>query len=315
MRKTLYLHIGMHKTGTTALQSFFSANQNDLADEVCYPAAGNNGISHGSLSNSMKGALWEEKFEEMQRMMGRIENTHYTQVSASERQEILTKLSHEIAASRARRVLLSSEGFFEWIPPAELRGQFDWFEGEIKVVLYLRRQDSWIKSVYNQVVKDEYIRYYGSPKSLPQIGLMDISGYLDNLSIAFGKSSVFLRLWYPNLDVVSDFFENILNLDLRKRTGIISWTNRENRSLPDLLLPLQRLGNRFSFLYSLSRRLARSSFLLELLESVPPYRSFWGEFDFASVYRESNKRIMRDYPSIRVGTPENELRYFCFDDL
>ena len=41
MKKKLYLHIGMGKTGTTALQHFFWDNRDILAAKgICYPKVG-----------------------------------------------------------------------------------------------------------------------------------------------------------------------------------------------------------------------------------------------------------------------------------
>ena len=51
MKKKLYLHIGMGKTGTTALQHFFWENRKALAaHDICYPELGVQSSAHHLLS-------------------------------------------------------------------------------------------------------------------------------------------------------------------------------------------------------------------------------------------------------------------------
>ncbi len=51
MKKKLYLHIGMGKTGTTALQHFFWENRKALASrDICYPNLGVQSEAHHLLS-------------------------------------------------------------------------------------------------------------------------------------------------------------------------------------------------------------------------------------------------------------------------
>ncbi len=51
MKKKLYLHIGMGKTGTTALQNFFWENRKALAShDICYPKRGTMANAHHLLS-------------------------------------------------------------------------------------------------------------------------------------------------------------------------------------------------------------------------------------------------------------------------
>ncbi len=50
-KKTLYLHIGMGKTGTTALQVFFSGNRKAMEEQgVAYPSLGEIEGAHHLLS-------------------------------------------------------------------------------------------------------------------------------------------------------------------------------------------------------------------------------------------------------------------------
>lgn len=131
---TLVMHIGLHKTGTTYMQNLFSAHRHDLLRAgLLYPSTGVASISssatregaqsgHGLLTRSSNGT-----------------------------KQLVAQLMDEIPRS-ATTVLLSSENFtLRDRPPEQHIQKFAAF-GTIKVVLVLRRQDSWIESYYKQVI-------------------------------------------------------------------------------------------------------------------------------------------------------------------
>jgi hypothetical protein len=311
--KTLYLHIGIHKTGTTSIQRFFTEHAKAFEDVLHYPQAGNNGISHGALSNALKSGKWEESYRAMLEKMGAVKESHYTEISHADKRALLDNLRDEINGSKSNSILLSSEGFYEWISPEELKRAFDWFAGEIKVVVYLRRQDDWLMSVYNQMVKDEKMRYFGAANKIPQLSLINFHDYLEELSACFGQQSLIVRLWYPGVDVIHDFLANVLRLDSRFVSKFAGKSVRENVSVPAQLIPLLRLGNRFSYLHSLMRWIARSPILVAMLKKIlPAYVPSFG-LNIADTFRISNRRIVEKFPELRNGCSEQVVSYFEFN--
>lgn len=131
-RKKLLIHVGMGKTGTTALQEFFWANRNLLAEKgVCYPKVGVVSGAHHLLSPHVPPFLAD---------MG-------TYLKPEE-------WAPAIAAEDSETVLLSSE-LMAWAAP-ELVQEFcaslqRWFD--LRILFYFRRQDSQIMAAYNQQVK------------------------------------------------------------------------------------------------------------------------------------------------------------------
>ena len=125
MKKKLYLHIGMGKTGTTALQNFFWENRKVLArHDLCYP-------KHGLMSNAHLLSPHVPRFLE----------DEWSFQSVDEWAPVLLK-------SRQNRILLSSE-LMAWADEAVARkfcaqvsAHFDLY-----VVAYLRRQDNIIMAI------------------------------------------------------------------------------------------------------------------------------------------------------------------------
>ncbi|MFV8818294.1 sulfotransferase [Haliea sp. E17] len=130
--KKLYLHIGMGKTGTTALQDFFWDNRTQLAtSDICYPEFGIQSNAHHLLSPHIPRFLegvWDFKS--------------------------VDQWAPRLAQVAQDNILLSSE-LMAWGTEEEVRnycaGAVAWFD--VNVVIYLRRQDNIIMASYNQQIK------------------------------------------------------------------------------------------------------------------------------------------------------------------
>ena len=137
--KTIYLHIGRGKTGTTALQKFLSDSRAALLSTgMDYLLAGDRGagVGHQEFAKSF------------------ITDMPSVMIPASNPTEILKVTAAEICASEAENILISSENF----PLADLDLLRDWFDALpiptwIKVIFFVRSQDELAESEYNQMVK------------------------------------------------------------------------------------------------------------------------------------------------------------------
>ena len=132
MKKKLYLHIGMGKTGTTALQNFFAENREALSGlGICYPERGTMSNAHHLLSPHIPRFLEDQwEFEEVDQW------------------------APDLAEREEGSILLSSE-LMAWAEEAKARkfcAQVSaWFD--VYVIVYLRRQDNIIMASYNQQIK------------------------------------------------------------------------------------------------------------------------------------------------------------------
>tara|TARA_R110002110_G_scaffold3754_1_gene19523 strand:- start:51050 stop:52003 length:954 start_codon:yes stop_codon:yes gene_type:complete len=137
---TLYLHIGTHKTGSTATQNYLYQHRDELISRgILYPSAGLEGTAHHRL-------CWA---------CGQGDHTADPGLVISACQSIAAE-----AEQAEADVILSSEEF-EYLQDLEhlevLQEYFD-----VKVVLYVRKQDHYLESKYNQQVRSYRTRYSGS---------------------------------------------------------------------------------------------------------------------------------------------------------
>jgi hypothetical protein len=123
----LVLHIGTHKTGTSALQSF-SQRRVDLLREkgVRYLRSG---LAKGNAHHDLSWALRARKGVTM---------------------KVWEDLRAELAQDRAPIDLISTEAFW-FTDPAAVREQLG-DARDVRVVMYLRRQDKYLQSLYKQTV-------------------------------------------------------------------------------------------------------------------------------------------------------------------
>lgn len=213
----IYLHIGSHKTGTTSIQKTLYRHAGQLRD-LGYDTV----LDESKRIEGPDNLGWAFK-NNIGKVEEFVENGAYINESfyrALERYD-----------SRCESLVLSSEEFsfvFSKSRLVELReGLREKFD-EIKIVVYLRRQDKHLASHHQQACRAPggASEIYGnSPVAMP-IYKDKFDVYLDyNKRIGlwgdvFGDKNIALRIFEPTRliggDVVTDFFDSIeidLNID------------------------------------------------------------------------------------------------------
>jgi hypothetical protein len=131
--RTLYLHIGAHKTGSSAIQSFLSANSAALAARgVAYPFPGSDAGATITTGNAAR-------------------LNKYLLGNGQDFEGYLAGIRE--AARHCHSVVLSNEQLFFTSRgrEAEIAGLFA--DYSLRIIVYLRRQDDWIESLCNQTIK------------------------------------------------------------------------------------------------------------------------------------------------------------------
>lgn len=194
--KTLYLHIGIHKTGTTALQNALRKNDKTLLrNNIIFPRKGCVGKSnHSHLA-------WEQyKKEAFDPARGGIA-------------DVVT----EIASSECSTAILSGEDFEFFFDNKHIEA----FHSAVKdhfnvfVVVYLRRQDNVLRSEFIQWVKTGYVdsdfdlfcKFFSTHSRFFYHNLVD------RWAKVFGKEKMIVRVYekerLKNRNIVHDFLHAI----------------------------------------------------------------------------------------------------------
>jgi hypothetical protein len=204
MPRTIFLHIGSHKTGTTSIQNFLADNRELLAKR-----------GYGVLGKS-------NSEDETSPAMGRIGRRK-------------SGLAAILAGQTADIVIGSSEGF-SYLNDAKEIGEFaDLLRphfSTIKIITYLRRQDQLAVSHHQEGANPQHkpaVRLHGySPTALPtrsdlQHRYLDYATRIGLWADIFGDDAMIVRVYDRKVlksgDSVADFLEvvGLGDLDISTR--------------------------------------------------------------------------------------------------
>lgn len=191
MSKTLYLHIGMGRCGSSAIQHFAAQNRDELLQRgVCYPDGKDFGFDVAAAGNGLPIARHE---------------------TASKALPAIRKF---ILESAAERFLLSSEHLY---PSSvanfeQIKREFSDNSIQVRCIAYVREQREWMISRYAQALKskrwkiqlEDYLRSQYNNSNL------DYTKRFSGLSQVFGDDLIihlFRRDTLTGGDVRSDLFD------------------------------------------------------------------------------------------------------------
>lgn len=206
--KTVYLHIGYFKTGTTALQHFMWHNREALGKRgFLYSQAGcmeEQGhlqlVSSIFKSHGLNIPVWLDKVPKPRAVW----RAFHSEVEESGCEEVIVSNEHlcSFCQSPAAEPLID-----------ELAGHLEGYK--VKVIAYLRRVDGYLLSWHNQIMK-----MGNCTTPLPHYAKTLLEGrnhhlfhgrILDLFAERFGRDNVDVRLydrkWLKGGDVVEDFLE------------------------------------------------------------------------------------------------------------
>lgn len=145
-RKTVLVHIGMHKTGSTSIQEFLKNNRELLRSKnILYPDTDGGAAHHMIASLCFADKSSRKAFPGHAQKRFHIEDTWKTHMRAR---------IEEIMSAPQDTVLLSSERF-EFSAPDQLARLFP--DATMRIIVFLRRQDERLESRFNQNLKRRLI--------------------------------------------------------------------------------------------------------------------------------------------------------------
>lgn len=190
-KKTLILHVGIDKTGSTALQRFFRDNESELAQRgLLYLKKG-------------RGGSW---------------NHHkiFSQTNSDD-YDSWSDLVTELFEAPQHTGLISFEGFYHFKEDQLLRIARYLSDVDVRVVIYLRRQSDMVRSGVAQRIKQGSNHLPLAAYDAEQLALIaqDYRPVLNRFSKVFGNENIVVRRYEH-----SRWPENSLFLDCLSAIGI-----------------------------------------------------------------------------------------------
>lgn len=297
--KTLYLHIGTPKTATTSIQTFCWDNREVLEKQrYCYP-------------------LFEYRFANVQKyrnahfLVGRIKDEDGKRQYNKEQEIVKEGIGQILELFKTYdNVILSDEGiwnrgFFEdthcW---ERLKVGFKEKAITVKVIVYLRRQDDFLFSWWNQQVKEgmlgsSVLSWEEVVEKLPYIQL-DYYNILTKISGYVGAENITVRIFdkghFAGGSIYTDFMEAV-HLELTDEYRINSPMN--NPSLTKNNIEIKRILNTMPNLNKQNNDYFRKV-VTQLSEEKPEEdrSSMFSEEEnkrFLEQFREGNAKIVKEY--------------------
>ncbi len=251
MKKTVYIHIGTHKTGTTAIQKFSAENSTELLElGIDYPTISRpaiNKVSSGHhllpwyiINHPVPGNFYGE-YEE-------------------KREFLFPELVLYINSSAYNHIVLSSEEFDRLSEEQIIKLKEYFTDFDIKIIVYLLIKDSYVESMYQTDVifnnqKNNIIEYM---KTMPMP--LDYYKFIKRWQNAFGIENVDINFYCKKAllseNIVFDFYSKI-GIDVK---DIIV---KDKNSNVNASLPFQYVA-----LISMLRRMEASDEIVKIIKRL-----------------------------------------------
>lgn len=212
--KTLYLHIGTPKTGTSSIQEFMCQNREVLKKHgYCYPELlrRDPGTSMNRNGHFLVHVVYSE------------DGTRDKALEEEIKQEGLEQVAE--CFKQVDNVVLSDEGIWRRLPGhayakvlPDLKEEADRRGYQVKIIVYLRRQDEYLISNWNQMVKHRMRSTLTADERIWHVvnkepGVVKYATQLDSMAKIFGKENLIVRRFdsgdWVNGDIIEDFMNCI----------------------------------------------------------------------------------------------------------
>lgn len=292
MKPTIYFHIGLHKTGTSAIQAFCALNADTLLQHNLYypdfPTATQ--AYQSSCGNGLRFCAWYERYD------------------VNRKDQAMC----EILSQNQQNIILSSE-FFCHNTAQNWRDLLS-DDYNIKIIVYLRNQPDQISSLLLQGIKNhKVVDIDKTVDSLIHNQITNFQTYLDMLSEVVGKENLLIRIYEKQQFNGGNIFADFLSVFGLELTSEYKMPDKViNPSLSPDYAEIKRLCNKLPF----DERLIRDTFLEGLWKlsvddtSGLPFTSenilpTGKREEITKLLAESNEAVARQY----LGREDGRLFY------
>lgn len=215
--KTLYLHIGTSKTGTTTIQTYCGINREQLRSKgVLFPIMP---YHYDRITKNRNGHFLYAMIYE-----------NGVRNKEKEKQVLKQELDYIVDCFKDYDNILLSEESIWWATATRRKGLWKYLQEhsqqnnyQVKIIVYLRRQDQFMMSRYNQIIKTDTgggtQRFYEFFKDMngKYKCVMNYRQRLDYMAKFFPKENIvvkrFDRSYFYNGDLNADFL-HILGVEI-----------------------------------------------------------------------------------------------------
>ena len=215
--KTLYIHIGTSKTGTTTIQTYCGINREQLKSKgVLFPIMP---YHYDRITKNRNGHFLYAMIYE-----------NGVRNKEKEKQVLKQELDYIVDCFKDYDNVLLSEESIWWATATRRKGLWKYLQEhsqqnnyQVKIIVYLRRQDQFMMSRYNQIIKTDtgggtqrFYEYFKDMNGKYKC-VMNYRQRLDYMAKFFPKENIvvkrFDRSYFYNGDLNADFL-HILGVEI-----------------------------------------------------------------------------------------------------
>ncbi len=208
--KTIFIHIGLEKTGTTSIQNFLYNNSKKLQLESLFYST-SLGVNQTSLS------IYSGQ------------DKHINSLAPKEQEKIIIRkelprkiknIIKEFEKSGCKNLVFSNEHLSSRLKNTndinKLKGLFDQYDYPVKIIMYVRNQVDLLESIYFEGIKagakdslSDWAKKFGYFE-------LDFIKMIEKWESVFGEESIIVKLFdrrvLKNKDAIDDFL-SILSIN------------------------------------------------------------------------------------------------------
>lgn len=234
--KTIYLHVGIPKTATSYIQKFLTANYKELLNhDVRYPSDSKKEYFYAEQHATLFSSITGEKNPFLPNELNCGERAYANLIS-------------EIDNCKQSKIVLSSEFFYTFcIKPWHFRKIRDAFKNyNVKVIIYLRRQDLFYMSVFQQATKTGESESASVSHAL-RTPIIKYYKLIKRWGFYFGKDNLSIKIFEKEQWINNNIIDDFLNILGIQRTDRFQEITPENESISlEKVLFIRKLNKHLS---------------------------------------------------------------------
>lgn len=289
--KHVFIHIGFMKTGTSAIQSFLKSNDKFLQENNFY---------FPSINQDVMNYLGFSLLDDIPPLIHQKLNINKEQLYENLIKEINHSKQDNIILSTEAYYLITTDSFLGSEAPSRLFNLFKNQHYTFTIIAFIRRQDEYLESQYNQHVKThnfwdlyskDIMTFYEEKKELFKYNLI-----IDRWAKVFGEENLIVKVYDKRQNSV-ELFCNILKINLKT---VVFNNDNVNKKLNSKSLEFMRIANK----YGIDKSTANKNYtLVKLIDDVLDKE----DVSDALLSNKNSNNVLRDFYNENVSLSNKYL--------